>query len=317
MYLHDFCCLANECLFNAVEQVRYDLQPGKKLDEPSYTAAIVTKFPDLMNRSWPFINFGGCFIHKSPIVHFGKGRGCELGDLLVLCKKTVDSRLRYNAALFQLKNAKYPEKVTIGNKSKQLLLYTHWPQFSFNAADTNKYDIFPKIVTPGAQYMFINNEALYCHSHYYCRCQRPIIFTDNIPAHVMENRADLSFGRFLWDFIHWQSGRPISEEQDKNNDEWSRLVWDLIDRTRYKVFNLQNVQIQNKLQSNGDFFSFMTTQSMQPILSLLYESWLEEKNEGKLKELDVKKEEGNTQRTGNEGGISILFIDLDIINEFD
>lgn len=41
------------------------------------------------------------------------------------------------------------------------------------------------------------------------------------------------------------------------------------------------------------------------------------KNECKLKDLDVKKEIGNNQKVGNEDGISILFVDLDIINKFD
>lgn len=317
MSYHDFCCLVNSCLYKAVEFVKDDLLPDKKLDEPSYTAAIVTKFPDLMNRKWPWIKFGGCFIHKSPIVHFGKGRNCELGDLLVLCKKTMDSKLRYNAALFQLKTAKNSEKVKIGNKSKQLLLYTHWPQFSFNASDSNKYDIFPKAVTPGAQYMFINKEPLYCHSLCYCRCQRPIIFTDNIPSHIMENRADSSFSRFLWDLIHWQTGRPISDESEKDNDEWSRLIWDLIDRTRYKVFNLQNIQIQNRLQSNGDFFSFMTMQNVQPALHLLYNNWVIGINGVKKDFHDDKKRKGILENTAYKEGISILFIDLDQINKFD
>jgi len=103
----DFIYIANSLLEDAVEKVAIDLNSEpKKLSEPSHTAAIVSKFPGLMNRHWGGAKFGGCFIHQSPYVNFkakNRKRRCEVGDLLCLCKKTVDGKVRYNATLFQLK----------------------------------------------------------------------------------------------------------------------------------------------------------------------------------------------------------------------
>ncbi len=321
-----FIYIANHLLEDAVEKVAIDLNSEPmKLSEPAHTAAIVSKFPGLMNRHWGVAKFGGCFIHQSPYVNFKtknrkrKSERCEVGDLLCLCKKIVDGIIRYNATLFQLKKDKTESGKVKPDNVSQRLLYTEWPVFSFDHsranAGANQYDIQPKAVTPGAQYMFINKYSYPCYV--------PVVFTHSIPSSVMENTPERSFGSFLWDFINWQNGRPISEPDANPKDEWSRLIWELVARTTNKVYNINKSnpkwQICN-LRSNGDFFAFMTKMTDGAYGDFLYAEWLKKEYESSLESIDYIKDkpiegDGQSVEVNTSDGISILFIDFDKENE--
>lgn len=299
-------------LLGATNAVKKDLRPGHTFQEPDYLTAIVTKFPLLMNSTWEHVNFGGCFIHKSPQVTFKKGGRCEAGDLLVLCRKDVGNQYRYNASLFQLKRMERPSyRVTKPNEFLQYELYTEWPEFSiggkFNPAKV--YDINPKTVTPGAQYMFINDPGKYVR-YYWCEeylSHHPCIFTHSIPEPIMRSRADLSFGRFLWDFIHWQNGRPISSEEIAVNDEWSRFIWDLIRKTSNVMIQNINVGVKRKngiAKQQGDFFHLLTTKDSMSYMPQSYIDWANGDNEGGNKSAD------ETINEEDNGAISTLFIDV-------
>lgn len=328
MNKYQFISLANHMLYEALVNVADDLnQSVRKLSEPAHTASIVSKFPNLMNQRWEEVKFGGCFIHQSPLVEMHiseKDNTCEVGDLLCLCKKTVDGNIRYNATLFQIKKNKSGIGRVKPDNVKQRRLYTEWPKFSFvysngNSAN-NLYDIKPKNVTPGAQYMFINKAPYYSH---YCRCccgYGPIVFTHSIPASIMENNSENSFGLFLWDFIHWQNGRSISKQSDANDDEWSRFVWELIDRSKFNVYNINKKSPKwhiCDLRSNGEFFAFMTDMAMGIFDDQPYYKWVEQTQshagERIIPETDNHIEETERPEVAEENplGISILFIDLD------
>ena len=313
MNILDFSRQANYMLLGATNAVKKDLRPGHTFQEPDYLTAIVTKFPLLMNSTWNHVNFGGCFIHKSPQVTFKKGGRCEAGDLLVLCRKAVGTDYRYNAALFQLKRLEENEEYQV-TKPKELIqydLYTEWPEFSiggtFNPAKV--HNINPKTVTPGAQYMFINDPDNYVRYYWYeeSYLHHPCIFTHAIPEPVMQSRADLSFGRFLWDFIHWQNGRPISSEKRAVNDEWSRFIWDLIRKTRNVMIQNINVRVQRKngiAKQQGDFFHLLTTKDSMSFLLQSYIDWTNRDNDGGNESAD------ETINEEVNGAISILFIDV-------
>lgn len=86
MTKYQFVSFANHMLLGAVNAVRQDLQPGAKLDEPAYTASIVTKYPALMNGSWGRTKFGGCFIHQSLIATMSNGTDrCVMTRTSYLC----------------------------------------------------------------------------------------------------------------------------------------------------------------------------------------------------------------------------------------
>ena len=312
MEMVDFSQQADFMLQGAVNAIKKDVRPGHKIEEPDYLTAIVTKFPFLMNGTWGKVEYGGCFIHKSPQVTFKKGGRCEAGDLLVLCRETIDTRVRYNATLFQLKRADDEAyEVKTPKELVQYEFYTEWPEFSiggkFNSA--NSCDINPKTVTPGAQYMFINDPDYYLRYHWNDRCclRHPCIFTHSIPRPAMISRADLSFGRFLWDFIHWQNGRPIDPDKDKKGDAWSHFIWDMIKKTKQVIIRNVNVGItpQDKIaKQQGDFFNFIKTEECVTYLPQSYVDWAAGDNDGGKENLeeDLNEEEN--------GAISILFIDI-------
>lgn len=303
--------MADYMLLGAVNGIKKDLRAGSKMQEPDYLAAIVTRFPLLMNNMWGNVKYGGCYIHQKPYVTTKVGgKTCEAGDLLVLCRKTIGNDVRINAALFQLKRAKNMFRQVAPDNPTQYELYANWPVFSlgrkFNSGMDR--DIEPKSVTPGAQYMFINDfDIMFVdYDDSYCFTDYPIVFTHSIPKPVMENRRDLSFGRFLWNFIHWQTGRPIAPFEDLAYDDWSRFIWDLIVNTQYAKISNINVGIQKKHnidRQQGDFFHFMTTDDC---ISHLPEDYYAIHDNGDDKvppKENVNDEEG-------DGSISILFIDL-------
>ena len=311
MDLFDFTQQADYMLLGAVNAVKKDIAPGKNIQEQDYLTAIVTKFPLLMNSTWDNVRYGGCFIHKSPLVSFKKGGRCEAGDLLVLCRETIENDVRFNAALFQLKRV--PQENIPCVKPDNMLqyeFYTEWPEFSLGGKfyPALSRNIEPKTVTPGAQYMLINDPDFtvrqpFWGGHYY---QHPCVFTHSISRPVMYSSTDLTFGRFLWDFTHWQNGRPISPEEEAAGDEWSRFIWDLIVKT-------QNVMIRNvnaglgagskQPKQQGDFFDFLTTKDCISYLPKSYLYGLTSDHDGGDNKDDVVNEEDN-------GAISILFIDL-------
>lgn len=284
----EFSILANEKLMEAARLVKESLKAGKKMEEPDYTASIVVKFPALMSYYWSGAQFGGCFIHQRPYVHFernGKIEGCEIGDLLVLCKKAVSGKASYNAALLQLKIAHAPlGKIMKPDNMAQYVLYTEWPKFSFGKkySAIASFDVLPKVATLGAQYMFVNE---------YTCC----LYTHATPKGIMINDVNFDFGTFLYDFIHWQNGRPICGENEPNMDDWSKAIWEIVARTRNTIFKRTNANITNEARQKGDFFHFITSREC-----LNYDV-LPEKYE----------EEKSINREEEFAGISILFIDLD------
>lgn len=306
-----FSRMADYMLLGAVNGIKKDLRVGSKMQEPDYLAAIVTRFPVLMNNMWGNAKYGGCYIHQKPYVTTKVGsKTCEAGDLLVLCRKTIENEVRINAALFQLKRAKRIFRQIIPDNPTQYELYANWPVFSlgrkFNPA--MERDIEPKAVTPGAQYMFVNDlDVMYDDfDDYSCCIDYPTVFTHSIPEPTMENRRDLSFGRFLWNFIHWQTGRPIAPFEELAYDGWSRFIWDLIVNTQSSKISNINVGIRKKHnidRQQGDLFHFMTTDDC---ISLLPKDYFAMHENGDEKE--PPKEIVNDE--GGEGAISILFIDL-------
>lgn len=329
----EFILLANRMLCRAVEEMACDLgkyyYSEEQISEPAHTAAIVTKFPSLMNERWNGAKFGGCFIHQSPYIKMNKVKGkngCEVGDLLCVCKKTINGKKHLNAILFQLKKDRSKNRRVKPDNSIQLRLYSDWPEFSFVQniliSGDNHFDIHPKTVSQGAQYMFINR-----YPYFDCRCYSfgccysfPVVFTHSIPAPIMKNDPEFSFGSFLWSFIHWQNGRPISESVATAKDDWSRLIWELIERSKKNVFTINKGKDNEILAQRyqGDTIGYMTKMVAELYAGMTSQEWFSHvqclwddapKSEGNIHVESAK----NTNREGGDG-ISILLIDLDVEN---
>lgn len=241
----------NEIIDEAISVIAKRVKArNNKMKEPDYTAALAVELPALLKSKhfFPGVKVGGCFIHQRPKVTFSYSvdkTSCtrELGDLLVLIKKNVDGRDRFNAALIQIKKSdKKRLCISRTEELQQLELYTMWPKFTSKISRL-QYDVQPKTVNMGAQYVNICNESLYVH----------------IPQKDMNFASDFTFGRFLWDMMVWQDGRTISIEEEKNNEEWSRLIWDLIHNTLNQKFTEKNAGYpkRERPRTSGEFFDFI------------------------------------------------------------
>lgn len=296
--LPNFEFLSNELdtfLQMAANGTERKLLYNRRIQEPDYTAAIVTEFPDIVRKYSRYVNWnlGACFAHQRPYVTYtnqaGKSVTCELADLLLVCHKNEDGQDRYNAALMQLKMGHWVDDYHQIHDQKELIqleLYEWWPKFVFKYRPMVTYDIMPKSVTPGAQYLFVNRsgEPLFAHA---------------IPSQVMFNDSDYSLGSFLVAFTQWQTGRPISPENDHNQDDWSKAIWALIDGNRHSFYNRRNIQYKQVPRNNGDFLQLMTSQEYTTINNSYFEEYIK----GDIPKYDKEEEEGLPT-------IPMLFIEL-------
>ena len=56
----------------------------------------------------------------------------------------------------------------------------------------------------------------------------------------------MSFGRFLYDFVNWQNGRPIVDVSHKDTDSWSQLIWDIIEHNKNAYFRRRNIGVNHE-----------------------------------------------------------------------
>jgi hypothetical protein len=106
------------------------------------------------------------------------------------------------------------------------------------------FDIYPKSPRQGAQY------ALACRK----LPNHQLRIYHSLPSQQISLYAGLTFGDFLHDFIINQKGRVITCRAEKDKEEWSRLIWYLIDLSWISVYNLKRVGRKDELRIGGDFF---------------------------------------------------------------
>ena len=241
------------------EAIQRCLHPRKmpcRLQEPDYTALLTLNLPNELNLLMPQVvsspkgaysrlsqplSFSGCYIHQSPYVRFvsnifNREKTCELGDLLVLCKETLHDRTRYNAALLQLKLSRklriarrhQPVRIVGVRDRTQLDLYSNWPKFRFDRPlQADVYDLPEKSAFNGAQYMFVCEDA-------------PTTFSVALPKGDMYAR-EYSFAQFLIDFIDWRTGKEFKVKTERMQDEWSKLIWDILDHVSEQRIQRKNI----------------------------------------------------------------------------
>lgn len=227
----------------------------KDMQEPEITAAMVTELPDMLNRFvWPYsgISFGGCFIHKKPKAHYmtstGKNASREVGDMLVVCRQKIDDIETFNATLLQMKMHKSLgdlHKITDPGELEQLELYQNWPNFYCrkNKKDTF-FDIYPKAPHPGAQYSLIR-----------MRSGADLDVYHSASSKEMNLISDQSFGHFVSDFVSLQNGRTITTRAQQTKDEWSHLIWYLLDTSWLGVYRLSSIGHDHHSMISGNFFN--------------------------------------------------------------
>ena len=230
------CCLVwGHALRASVRSVQgICMKHGKKMDEPDYSVAFTVGLADWLSISlpshWPSnVSVGGCYVHQSPWVSHldstNKSVYCEAGDVLLICRKSGRDYERYNAALLQLKmvtGSAY--QVSKDKEERQLHVYEDWPELYLgqSAGVGKKFDIVPKAITPGAQYLFVNDN-------------NPLRFTLAAPEKNMSTDG-LGYSRFLCDFINWNTGRPIACQDRADEDAWSSFIWAMLQDIKNKPF---------------------------------------------------------------------------------
>ena len=232
----EFNVFKSEVFYHAIDVALENSCANGYKREPCYTDALTKELPKILNEIMnkeaqrsgkpPKYRFGSCYVHQKPYVKFGTGfkLRCELGDLLVLVKRTINGNVAFNSALFQLKNAKRKDIFRIsgsGGECKQLTLYTKWGNLKIDLKTEQGtiYDIMPHAVSQGGSYMFI-------------RSDRVPAFVVAVPDHEMRTTHIPSLGSYLFDMAEWRCGRSITPKEDVDNrcaDNWSRLIWRVID----------------------------------------------------------------------------------------
>lgn len=235
--------------------------PLKRFQEPDYTAALSSILPVLLNRHplYKKMKFGGCFLHQKPKVEFtstkvtGTKEKCEAGDLLILCRQKIDGTERYNAVVFQLKMHptpfSVPHAITKQGEKVQKELYSFWPPFSILGKTRLTYDIYPKTITPAAQYMFVRRVGALSK------------FSISYPDSSITLDKYENIGRCVYELVNWQTGRPITGPDDPKKDEWSRFIWDIVGVTKKSVYRRKNVGLEDEPRTTGDFFQMLIQDS--------------------------------------------------------
>lgn len=241
----------NKCIQSSIRAEKTTLKK-RNISEPKYTEALAIGLPRALNNNPKLssnIKFGGAFIHQSPLAKFAsvhQQMSCELGDLLVFIRKKTKDGERFNAALVQLKRTQSPTiSIKDDSASKQLFLYENWPLFYVKQLDS-QYNIFPKTITKGGVYSIILEKSGVFSQIYY-----------SAPMSSMHCDRDKTFGRFIVNMIDWYAGRTIADEHNKDADEWSRLIWDIIRYVAPKTFTGSNSQFSGQSKSTIDFLQAM------------------------------------------------------------
>lgn len=249
-------------LHNAIEATTIGLH---QTQEPDYIASLVTKLPNdliqILGRYIPNIQFnvGGCFIHQKPIVRFTSPQYIgyakpELGDLLIVYKETKNNADRYNAILLQAKKTNNICNTHIRHQDQhQYTLYTEWPKFEYHRAgrlNGISRSISPKTITPGAQYLLIDEQHNAGHRHYpatfWCaKADNPLEASNCLATTVLQ-------------LIEFQTGRPFVAKS-RNIDHWSQMIWDLLDLSTNSAFNRRRNGFRNCPRNSGDIITYLTT----------------------------------------------------------
>lgn len=220
-------------------------------EEPDFVASLVLESAPLiysalttaLSRRNISVSMCSVFCHQTPQVTFGNPSAtCELGDVLFAYVHTPkNGEPIRNALLFQVKMYEWKESL-LSEGSNQLRLYSTWPDFEFTRSsflNNKKRSVTPKTPHPGAQYLLIEDGPLsdtwgafsVLLGRRPMRCCMP---DEHLFSHS-ELVAEL-FNLFIF-----RTGRPFDDKitASKKND-WSQVVWDLIESGVRKAFNRKN-----------------------------------------------------------------------------
>lgn len=251
-------------LYDEIELAIHASVPKSKAPhEPDYIASLVLDFArklyHILNKfHCGYFRVGSCFIHQKPLAKFCDrsiaSKNPEIGDLLIVYKEIIypDKEVKYNALLLQAKKTSNIYRTDLSKEDKhQLILYTQWPRFAYvRAGHLNGQirNIVPKTITSGAQYLLIDAHksyhSLYPAPSFWCAMPQEYLVASNTLAMQIVK------------FLEFQVGRPFVDEQKK--DDWSQMIWDLLQISAESRFNRQRSGNVNQPRSSDDIFSMLS-----------------------------------------------------------
>ncbi len=268
--------------------------------EPDYIAALTCNFPDILkgvlSSHIPHLKFSvcGCYVHQKPKIRFDDPsfpkKEMELGDLLIVYKEDDGSKVLYNSLLLQAKMAKKKFPQTVPRKEEhQLTLYDKWPRFKYIHAPLigTTRDIYPKSIHAGGQYLLID-------------CNRPaIFFLCATPSKKLSPSS--SFAEQLIRLIEFKTGDVFfSRSSSYIVDDWSNMIWDLLDLTKtfpFNTFNRRKARYTNTNRQWGDAIDLLSVNDMKDTIEVLRDKFGNDSDN-----IDEDNAEGNS-------GISLICIE--------
>lgn len=249
--MQDFRNIINQTMINT-----WNTTIGRP-HEPDYVANLVLygvpEFHSVISaytNVWRNVSTVGVFCHQSPLVKYsGAENGCELGDIL-FCHfhKNIQGDTFRNALLFQSK-AQPTNDLQIPYNDTQLKLYREWPQFKYtrptNLIGQSRH-LIPSLPHAGAQYMLIDNNPLTVSS-FHPFFEFPIGTTTVVPGLIADTPLETELVRFLF----FSSGRQFDSYNNRNTDEWTKIVWDLLRVGMERAFNRKRSGYVNAPRISG------------------------------------------------------------------
>lgn len=242
---------------------------GNRPQEPDFIASLTINFSaDLFNilkAVFPKSKFSvtGVFCHQKPLADIGLSKDPEIGDLLLVYVYT-DKRgsKKFNSLLLQAKISTKMTTVVAATDQHQLKLYSDWPLFAYKRAgrlNGVKRDILPKTINDGAQYLLIDDNPVYGLSG------MPGTFPMGCatPAKILSINNDLT--NEIIDFLKFKSGRAFEQNPSTTKDDWTKMIWDLLDVTKAKASRRRNAGLSSFPRQSTNKFDglcyFMTDTS--------------------------------------------------------
>lgn len=244
--------LINNAILDSVKWIHQRCVP----QEPDYIASLSVNFTrnliNILKAVFPSYEFSitSVYCHQKPIVDIGLEKNPELGDLLFVYVERDSGHMRLNSLLLQAKISKSNMFKVHNNEMHQLRLYQEWPKFKYlRAGHLNGHtrNIVPKTINDGAQYLLIDNSPL-TNGLYGIAGTYPMGCAT--PAEILNINNGLA--PELIDFMKFKSGRAFENLSNNCEDDWSRMIWDLLYIAGAKYTKRKNAGLDSFPRSSGD-----------------------------------------------------------------
>lgn len=237
-----------------------------KPQEPDYIAALSTKFmKDFFNilvAVFPDYDFSvsGVYCHQKPIVDINMSKKAELGDILfVYADRKLNGERSLNSLLLQAKVSNHPWLRVHPSEMHQLELYRSWPKFTYYRAgylNGKTRNVLPKTINDGAQYLLIDNNPL-TNGIYAGEGMFPMGCA--VPDDTLYINNSLS--EELINLLKFKSGRTFDVDPYKTEDDWSKMIWDLLRIAAFKLSKRNNAKIGSFSRSSE--YNHFCTENMR------------------------------------------------------